>query len=283
MLPIPLDCDEINLENCDNVDAYDDFIHADGEPLNAKAVTTADIDRLKGCRGESVVISGLHADPLDYFIRCYADRFRFFFLYKCGYIPDLSPLGTLTKMEGISIYLNRTVDRLWDLSGNMGLRKLFLHGFSRLHDLDGLEKAPALTTFCIGSWENCSTVISHVPDLSHSRLERVRILARITPEELYSFLRAPALRCLDFRPQQFKVEFLAWINANFPNLDGYSLHPYILHDDDYVTICGKGHRVYPCRDDADAQQAMRQAIKKFGKLKRQLRGVPFDEAAHLFR
>lgn len=82
---------------------------------------------------------------------------------------------------------------------------------------------------------------------------------------------------LDFRTNLYKTEFLAWICANYPNLTGYCLRPYILFEHGTGLICGKRKPHLGNVNDEKTKEKLAKAEKKFDEMKAKYQGMELQE------
>lgn len=124
-------------------------LHAPDMDVTGGKIRISDIDELaKYLDIKSVTISGLQQDTFEYFINTYRKQLRFIEFLKNKLVEDWSLLGTLPLLEGMTFFHNQRIEKMWDMSGNSSLRAVILEDFTRLHDLSGIEKAPALECLC---------------------------------------------------------------------------------------------------------------------------------------
>ena len=89
-------------------------------------------------------------------------------------------------------------------------------------------------------------------------------------------LKASSLEELSFNSGTYSTEFLAWICANYPQIKGKCLRPYIEYEDGYITVCGKRKRTF----DATTEKGMKMkknAVVRFKKMMEEYKGMSFEE------
>lgn len=192
-------------------------------------------------------------------------------------VSDLSPLGQLENLEVLSYFLNQRAESLWDMSRNKNLKMLGINDFSRLRNLFGIEKASSLECLAFGNLIWARSEIDCLPDLNDSNLKKIDFNAKLDYKSVYKFLSIKGLECLDFPANRYPTEFLAWICANYPNLEGYCLKPYIDFKDGSGLFCGKGKRYIKNILDEKSKKAMDKATKNFEDMKKKFTGMTFDE------
>ena len=86
----------------------------------------------------------------------------------------------------------------------------------------------------------------------------------------------PHLKELDFRTNAYRTEFLAWICANYPDITGLSLKPYVLSQYGGVQICGKGKPYLENNTEKDKIR-IEKYVNKFEDMKNNYSGLSFEE------
>lgn len=184
-----------------------------------------DIDVLKSYPNvDTVGISGLHQYTFEYFIKTYGHQLKAIRFFKNKMVEDWSLLGSLPNLEYVSYFANQRITSLWDMSGNTSLKGLAIENFSRLHGIKGIEKAPALKYFDIGDAIDRTTVIDSFMPLAGTQIEHLRFSGKAIEDNDLSFLNdMKSLKSFDFATNLFTTEQVAWIVANFPQLEGFAL------------------------------------------------------------
>lgn len=188
-------------------------------------LTVEDIDVLKDYPTLDVVmVTGLHQDTFEYFVKTYGKQFRAIRFFKNRLVSDWSLLGELPQLEFVYFFANQRIGSLWDMSENHALRGLAIEDFSKLHSIEGIEKAPALRTFEIGNAVWSTATIESFAPLAGTDLEHLGFTGKRIEDDDLSFLREmPNLKRFDFASNLFTTEQVAWIVANMPQLSGDSL------------------------------------------------------------
>lgn len=268
---------ELNYKNFSEPDYYHAFLYGEKFDVGGGTITKDEIDIIKEHPElERISIAGLHQDTFEYFIEKYAKQFKAIYFFKNKMVEDLSPLADLEEVEAIGYFVNQRSEKLWDMSRNKKLRMLNLDDFSRLHDLTGIERAPRLSGVEFGNKVWAKSYIETIPGLESSLLEHVGYNAQVSYEDVYKFLQCPKLEQLDFPTNAYKVEFLAWICANYSDVEGYSLKSHLMWDDYRGTICGKRKPSFDIQNEKDRKK-VDNAIKKFEQMKARFKGMCFEE------
>ena len=226
----------------------------------------------------SVSASGLRQDTFVYFVQQYGRRLRYIDFFKNKLVEDWGLLGTLPELEGMHFFYNQRITSLWDMRGNTALKALVIEDFTRLHDLSGLETAPALEWFSIGDAVWSTTVIDSLSCCRGTDIRRLGFSGKAIRDMDLSFLREmPALEMFDFAPNFLTTEQVAWIVGNCPHLKGQSLAPVIgaaQHGKDApaVMVVGKRKPTLPVEGN---EQRIQRYIQRFEAAVEQYRGQPF--------
>ena len=193
--------------------------------ISGGIISVEDIDKLKDYPDTDVVtISGLRQDTFEYFIKTYGHQFKAIRFFKNKFIEDWSLLGTLPKLEYLDFFVNHHISSLWDMSENESLSGLCIQDFTKLSSIKGIETAPALKEFVIGNaiWDKM--ILESLMPLAYTSIEKFMFCGKSIIENNYSFLAdMPNLRQFDFPANMLTTEQVAWIVANFPNLEGFAL------------------------------------------------------------
>ena len=121
------------------------------EGCGCDRVTREDIDRLAAHPElDTISVIGLEQDGFEYFISRYGRQFRRIRFFKNQLVRDWSMLADLPDLEWLYWYWNQRITSLWDMSKNRSLTALHIAGFTRLHDLSGIEKAESLRMLFVG-------------------------------------------------------------------------------------------------------------------------------------
>lgn len=193
--------------------------------ISGGKITVADIDKLKfHPDADAVTISGLRQDTFEYFIETYGKQLKAIRFFKNKFIEDLSPLGTLPQLEYIYLSLNQRAASLWEMTNNISLTGLCIEDFSRLSSIEEVKTAPSLRDFRIGNAVCKKAVINSLMPLAGMNLEKLSFNGSAIEDNDLSFLpKLPRLKTFDFPTNAFTTEQVAWIAANFPQLEGFAI------------------------------------------------------------
>lgn len=253
--------------------------------ISGGTISVGDIDKLKDYPDIDVVtVSGLNQDTFEYFIKNYGGQFKAIRFFKNKLVEDWSLLGNLPDIEYIYFFANQRISSLWDMSKNVSLTGLCIEDFSRLTSIAGIEKAPVLKEFRIGNaiWDKM--VLDSLMPLAHTNIEKFMFYGKSVKENDYSFLfDMPRLTQFDFPTNMLTTEQVAWIVANFPNLEGYALNSKVdcsLFDSEFkdvpgVLIVGKRK---PSMIISGNEKRIEKYIQNFEALKSKYVGVPYKTA-----
>lgn len=243
-------------------------------------ISVADIDKLKNFPETDVVtISGLRQDTFEYFIQTYGSQLKAISFFKNKFIEDWSLLGTLPDLEYLSFFANQRITSLWDMSANRSLTGLCIEDFSRLSSIEGIQSAPALREFRIGNAIWSTMILDSLMPLANCRIERLGFSGRAIADDDFSFLSdMPDLKQFDFPTNMLSTEQVAWIAANFPQLEGYALQAKIdtdLSDAPGVIIVGKRK---PALKINGNEKRIEKYLRAFEELKKKYKGMPYKIA-----
>ena len=204
---------------------------ADADVSGGK-VCLEEIDRLASYPdAKSVTIFGLTQEAFEYFITKYGKQFRYINFFKDKRVEDWSLLSTLPELEGLYWYHNQKITKLWDMSRNYALMAVELSDFTRLHDISGIEKAPALEWFGFGDAIWSTSNIDSLKPLLGTKIKRICFYGKKINDMDISFIpELKDLEVFDFPTNLFTTEEVAWLMAKCPKLQGYSLKPYIQYE-----------------------------------------------------
>lgn len=268
-------------DNFTNRAYYEAFLYGENLDIGGGTITKSEIDILKEHPELTrISVAGLSQDTFEYFIENYGKQFRGIYFFKNKLVSDLSALETLENVEAIGYFLNQRAENLWDMSKNKSLEMLEICDFSKLFNLNGIEKASKLKCLEFGNKVWATSKIDIIPDLKKSPIEHIYFNAEMSNQNIYKLLELPKLKTLDFRTNLCKTEFLAWICANYPQIEGYCLKPYTLFNDDEGFICGKRKPHINMTNEKDRIKAEK-SVEKFEKLKQQFKGIPFEQFSEL--
>ena len=250
-------------------------------------ISVFDIDKLKDYPDADVVtISGLHQDTFEYFIKTYGKQLRAIRFFKNKFIEDLSLLGTLPQLEYVYFFANQRVTALWDMTENESLTGLCIEDFSRLSSIKGIERAPILKEFRIGNAIWSKMVVDSLMPLANTGVERLSFTGRAIADNDLSFVeQLPHLKVFDFAAHLFTTEQVAWIVANFPQVEGFALkHKYDCElfesNENLVNVPGVmivGKRK-PALKIKGNEVKIEKYVQTFETLKKKYKGVPYRDA-----
>lgn len=256
------------------------YLHAPDADITGGKIRICDIDTLAAYpQVKSVTISGLNQDTFEYFIRTYGRQLRYIYFFKNKLVADWSLLGTLPELEGVRWFSNQRITKLWDMRKNYALCAIFLLDFTRLHDLSGVETAPALEWFGFGDAVWPTSEIESLRPLLGTNVKCIEFSGKKIRDGDISFI--PYMKDLEvfhFLPNDFTTEEVAWLVAKCPSLKGRSLKPYVdftLYNEGTfqdgvpaVIIVGKRKPILPVMSN---HKKIESYVQKFAKLVEQYR------------
>lgn len=253
--------------------------------ISGGKITVEDIDKLKDYSNIDVVtISGLRQDTFEYFIKTYGCQLKAIRFFKNKHIKDWSLLGTLPQLEYLDFFANQHISSLWDMHYNSSLSGLCIQDFTQLTSIEGIKTAPALKEFVIGNaiWDKM-TLESLMP-LANTNIERFMFCGKSILENDYSFLAdMSSLKQFDFPTNMLTTEQVAWIAANFPELQGFALsakRDCTLLDSELKNVPGVlivGKRK-PSLVIAGNEKRIEKYVQNFEVLKKKYLGIPYKTA-----
>lgn len=177
---------------------------------------------------KAVRIFGLDQDTFEYFISRYGKQLHYIHFFRNRSVEDWSLLGTLPDLRCVNWYYNQKISKLWDMSGNYSLKALNISDFSKLHSIEGIEKAPALEWFEFGDTMWSTSEIDSLKPLENTGIRRINFPVKKIGDTDISFLKnMKKLEVFDFPANLFTTEEIARLVAEYPHLEGYALKPYI--------------------------------------------------------
>ncbi|MCH5267190.1 MAG: hypothetical protein J1E62_02500 [Lachnospiraceae bacterium] len=190
-----------------------------------------DIDKLANYpEVKSVTILGLRQDTFEYFIQTYGKQLRYIKFFKNKAVEDWSLLGTLPELECVYWFHNQRITKLWDMSQNHALRAVELNDFTRLHDLSGVEKAPALEWFGFGDAVCYTSELESLKPFINTKIKRIDFYGNKIRDMDISFIPdMPNLEVFNFPSNHYTTEQVAWLVAKCPNLKGRFLKSHTEH------------------------------------------------------
>ena len=197
--------------------------------IGGGVITKQEIDALEAYDGlEYLMISGLKQDTFEYFIQNYARNLRGIVFFKNKLVEDWSLLSTLTSLEYIFYFHNQRITKLWDMSNNTNLKGIIIRDFTRLHSLDGIQKAKNLEYFEVGNAVWDSMVVDSYQYFENSNVQILGFSGKKIEDEDFSFFeKMPQLKQFNSSLHLLTREQIAWVVSNFPHINGYSLCSYV--------------------------------------------------------
>ena len=250
--------------------------------IGGGTISIEDIDKIKDYTDTDIVtISGLHQDTFEYFIKTYGTQFKAIRFFKNKLVEDWSLLGTLSNLEYIHFFANQRISSLWDMSRNTALSGLCIEDFTKLDSMEGIGTAPALREFRIGNAVWSTMILKSLLPLANTNIEKFMFCGKSITENDYSFLTdMPNLKQFDFPTNMLTTEQVAWIVANFPNLEGYALKAKVdfaatSNHAAEVLIVGKRKPMLTVENN---EKRIEKYIQNFETLKKNYVGVPYKMA-----
>ncbi len=241
-----------------------------------------DINKLKDHPNTDVVtVSGLRQETFEYFIKTYGTQLKAIRFFKNKLVEDWSLLGTLPNLEYIYFFANQKINALWNMTENISLTGLCIEDFTKLTSIEGINKAPKLKDFRTGNAVWSKMVIDSLSPLAHSSVEQFSFYGKAITDNDYSFLAdMPNLKQFDFPTNMLSTEQVAWIVANFPNLDGFALKAKMdceLYDSSMNSVPGTlivGKRK-PSLIVQGNEERIEKYVQNFESLKQKYKGVSY--------
>lgn len=229
---------------------------------------------------DKIAIGFLNQKGFDYFIERYAHQFKWIRFFRCDAVKDWTALASLKNLQFMDWQGNRRINQFWDMGHNTALKGLCIQDFPKITTIAGIEKAPALEAFEFGNaiWNRAK--MNEWQYLYQSQLKYLGFGGLDMGNDLTFLHHLPELKIFDFAPKILPTEYIAWICANFPQLEGYSLCAYreIIggNGKPYVIVCGKRKPSF-YKESNEAKMVKYQ--QKFDDLIQQYQGVPFNQIA----
>ncbi len=246
----------INNFDSSSFDIYD--INLVQKEVDGGAISFEQIDTIRDFPdSKSIIISGLKQDKFEYFINTYGKQFQAITFWKNKGVSDLSALSLLSDIEYISYFFNQKASKLWDMTNNKKLVGLSLTDFSKLHSLDGIEKASNLEYFRIGNRVEDRMEIESFKPIVDTEIKHFAWSGKCVQDNDFGCLADSKIEELDICPTQFTLLELAQLLALFPEtLKGSITKPYIkggIKDKDgytkYFFLCKRKKTCIKGRDD----------------------------------
>lgn len=248
-------------------------------------IRKCDIDRLADHPGlRSVKICDLSQDTFEYFVQTYGRQLKYIEFFNCKTVEDWSLLASLPELECLYFCWNQRISRMWDMSENHALKAVSLDNFTQLHDLSGVEKAPALEWFDIGDQMWPGTTITTLSVFKNTKVKRLSFSGKKIDDMDLSFIpHMPCLEIFDFPTNLFSTEQVAWLLANRPGLEGFAMKPFLEHmaynsetnrtDIPAVIIVGKRK---PSLHIEGNEAKIQKYVDAFEASVKKYRGLPYD-------
>ena len=194
------------------------WLREENMDVGGGTISIIDIDKIRDFpNAKNVIISGLHQDTFEYFIKTYGKQFKAIFFHKNKLVNDWSLLGTLPDLEFVHWRFNQRIDAFWDMSQNTSLQGVCIEGFSKLKSISGIETAPYLKYFDIddGFWP--SNEIESLLPLQNTSVEYIGFGCKTLLDKDFSFVKdMKQLRKLELSTNLLTAEQYAWLQANCP-------------------------------------------------------------------
>lgn len=220
---------KINIDNfeCHHDELHDLTIVPINNDVGGGEITKDEIDIIKEYPdAKSLKISGLNQETFEYLIDNYGTQFEAITFFKNKLVSDLSMLGTLSQLKYVYYFFNQRVTKLWDMSNNTNLIGLAIDDFSKLRTIDEVASAPNLKKFEIGNAIWSKTTIESIKPLMNSTITHFAWWGEKVEDNDFLCLADSKVCELDLNISRFKMEDLAKLVANIPNLRGKATKPY---------------------------------------------------------
>lgn len=257
----------------DKLLSSEDYIYVEQKNIDITGgtITFEEIDKINEFeKFDKVMISGLRQESFDYFVRTQGKKFKAIMFWKNKLVEDWSLLSTLKDVKFIGFFHNQRITKLWDMSENFALEGLYISDFTRLHSLDGIDKAPRLERLFFGDAVWSTSVLNDVKALENSKIKEFRFEGKSIKEvDLSIYTKMPYLEKLDFPTNLYTSEQLAWLVAKIPHVQGYALRPYVKFNNSYeedILICGKRK---PFLSSGKNSERIQKYVENFEKLVKQ--------------
>lgn len=249
----------ITMDNFDSssFDAYD--INLVQKEVGGGVTTVEQIDMIRNFPdAKSIIISGLKQDTFEYFVNTYGRQFQAITFWKNKAVSDLSALSSLEDVEYISYFFNQKASKLWDMSNNKKLVGLSISDFSKLHALDGIEKACNLESLYVHNRVEARMEIESLKPIVNTGIKYFLWGGKRVLDNDFGCLANSKIEELDISPMQFTMLELAQLLALFPEtLKGSITQPYTsggVKDKDgyteYFFLCKGKRTCVKGKDDA---------------------------------
>lgn len=207
----------ITMDNFDSssFDEYD--INLVQKEVGGGITTVEQIDMIRNFPdAKSIIISGLKQDAFEYFVNTYGRQFQAITFWKNKAVSDLSALSSLEDVEYISYFFNQKASKLWDMSNNKKLVGLSISDFSKLHSLDGIEKACNLESLYVHNRVEARMEIESLKPIVNTGIKYFLWGGKRVLDNDFGCLANSKIEELDISPMQFTMLELAQLLALFP-------------------------------------------------------------------
>lgn len=212
-------------------------------------ISIEQIDSIKNFPdAKSIAISGLQDDTLAHFVEHYASQFKVISFWKNKKLTNLDALKKLQSVEFLIFFYNTKVQKLWNMEKNRRLKGLCIYNFSKLHNINGIEKCQSLKYFAFGCEAgnaDKNIYLESFKKLKETHIEYFGWWASLLDGD-YKVLGETSIKNLDLKPRQFTMEELADLLACFPDsLKGKATLPYTT-----CSILDNGSEslyIFPCK------------------------------------
>lgn len=218
---------KINLSNFEtsNISLFDVSLVQKG--VGGGKIKKEDIDYLAEYpTAKSLIISGLNQECFEYLIRHYGSQFEAISFWKNKLVSDFSPLEDLVNIKYIHFFFNQRATNLWSMKNNKELNGLSIYDFSKLHSIEEVATAPHLNYFSIGNRVWSKMEIDSLKPLTHSQITHFGWWGEKVLDSDYLCLADSHIKRLDMSIAHFKLDELAQLVANIPDLTGEITKPY---------------------------------------------------------
>lgn len=152
---------------------YNDLI----EKLGSFDISCFD-NAVKESDSRSVLLIGFTQEIFEYLIPLIHETVEVLYLFKCPKINDLALLSECRKLKCLHIFWNNSLENLWDMKENRGLKVLSFLSVMKLKSIATLEKS-CVEYITLDSSDNTGNkkellfapdIFDHLPCLRHLRL-----------------------------------------------------------------------------------------------------------------
>lgn len=207
------------------------YVRKHSDPLSLTNLEPDDVDyEMQFDKNKKVMeICGITQKGFEHFCKRYGKTYRCIKLFHCQSLSDLSPLGELERLEFVWIDWNIRATTLWDMSRNIGLKRLGVASAKKMtYEPKLLQTAPALEEvgFSGSIFENYPMksldCFAGMPAVRRIYLGNIKLESKDV-----SFLKTvPTLQQFDFDAGMFTVEEIAQMVVKYPALGGDYMKAY---------------------------------------------------------